>query len=235
MERKKTRIKEIIDRARQDGRKLLLEYEAGEVFACAGVPVAPGFLARTVPEALGSVSRIGFPVVMKVMSPQIVHKSDAGAIKVGVADEKALRRGWKEIESNARSYAPKAEIEGIFIQKMLAGGREVIVGTSKDPQFGPVVMFGLGGIFVEVLKDVVFRVAPIDRKEALRMIKEIRSLAILKRVRGEKPVDLSALASVISRLSRLAANFPQIAELDANPVRVDEKGATALDARIILE
>ncbi len=235
MERKKAKIERIIGRAEKEGRKLLLEYEAGEVFTCAGVPVAPGFLARTVPEAMRSISRIGFPVVMKVMSPQIVHKSDAGAIKVGIVDEKDLRRGWKEIEKNARSYVPKAEIEGIFIQKMLAGGREVIVGTSKDPQFGPVVMFGLGGIFVEVFKDVAFRVAPINREEALRMIREIHSLAILKGVRGEKPIDFSALASVISRVSRLAADFPQIAELDANPVRVDEKGAIALDARIILE
>ena len=229
-------IKEIIGQAVGEGRKSLLEYEAEDIFRLAGIPVAPGFISRTTEEAVATAEKIGFPVVMKVMSPQIIHKSDAGGVKVGIAGAEGVAPAWEEIINNARSYAPAAEIKGILVQKMVstASGREVIVGGSTDPQFGPVVMFGLGGIFVEVLKDVSFRVAPVSRAEALRQIRDIRTLAILEGVRGAPPIDFDALADLIHRISRLITDFPRISELDANPVLVDEEGALALDARIIL-
>jgi acyl-CoA synthetase (NDP forming) len=203
----------IIDRAAREGRNCLLEYEAERVFADYG---------------------IGFPVVLKVMSPQIIHKSDAGAVKAGIADQESLVRAREEIVTSARRYAPAADIKGILVQKMISGKREVIVGASRDPQFGPVIMFGLGGIFVEVFQDVVFRVAPVSEAEALRMIREIRAFPVLEGVRGEKPIDFPALAEVISKISRLVLDFPRITELDANPVLVSESGAVVLDARIIL-
>ncbi len=231
------KIKEIIEEAAGEGRKALLEYEAGEIFRQAGIPVAPGFIARTAAEAEETASKIGFPVVMKIMSPQIIHKSDAGGVKVNLTEVGAVAPAWEEIINNARAYAPAAEIKGIMVQKMIssASGREVIVGGSTDPQFGPVVMFGLGGIFVEVLKDVSFRVAPVSPEEALRQIREIRTLPILEGVRGAPPIDFDALADLIHRISRLMVDFPLISELDANPVLVDEEGALALDARIILK
>jgi len=228
------KIRKIIEQARQEKRDFLLEYEAEKILSLRGIEVAPAILAETLPEALRAAGRIGFPVVMKVMSPRIIHKSDAGVVEVNVEDEKKLRRTWKKILSSAREYDPEAEIRGVLVQKMLAGGREVIVGGSRDPQFGPVIMFGLGGVFVEVLKDVVFRVAPVSKAEALRMIREIRSYSILKGVRGEKAIDFPALASLVSKISRLMSDYDEISELDANPVRVDEDGACVLDARIMI-
>lgn len=228
------KIEEIICNASREGRDFLLEYESEEILSRYGIEVAPGILAESLEEAIAAAARIGFPVVMKVMSPQIIHKSDAGVVELGVEDEKKLTQVWEKIIANARAYDPAAEIKGILIQKMLSGGREVIVGASRDIQFGPVIMFGLGGVFVEVLKDVVFRAAPVDEAEALRMIRDIRSLPILKGVRGEESIDFPALALLISKISRLIFDYDRITELDANPVRVDEKGACVLDARIII-
>ena len=230
----KSSIETIIAGAVREGRKFLLEFEAEEILSARGIPVALGILAATEGETRAAAARLGFPLVIKVMSPQIIHKSDAGAVKVGILDEASLLAARETVLANARRYAPAAVIKGVFIQKMISAGREVIVGSSRDPQFGPVIMFGLGGIFVEVLKDVVFRVAPVDEEEALRMIREIKTFAILRGVRGEKPINFSALASVINRISRLMIDYPAIAELDANPVRVDEEKAVVVDARIIL-
>jgi len=227
-------VETILSAARKEGRNFLLEYEAEEILSARGIPVASGVLAQSAEETSAAAAKLGFPVVIKVMSPQIIHKSDAGAVKVGLRDQETLLAARETILANARRYAPAAEIKGVLVQKMVSAGREVIVGSSRDPQFGPVIMFGLGGIFVEVLKDVVFRVAPVDAAEAARMISEIKTLAILKGVRGEKPINFSALASVIERISRLVADFPEIAELDANPVRVDGEKAVVVDARIIL-
>ncbi len=229
-------IEKIIDEALSEGRKALLEYEAEAIFSACGIPVAPGRLA-TGPALAGAIAdEIGFPVVMKIMSPQIVHKSDAGGVKVNIKDTRSVGVAWEEILANAAAYDPSAEIKGVLVQKMIssAGGREVIVGASTDPQFGPVIMFGLGGIFVEVLKDVSFRVAPVSPEEALRQIREIRTLPILEGVRGNGPIDFVALADLISRVSRLMLDHPRISELDANPVLADETGVRALDARIIL-
>ncbi len=227
-------LETILAAARGEGRNFLLEYEAEEILAARGIPVAPGALAGNAEETAAAAERMGFPVVIKVMSPQIIHKSDAGAVKVGLRDRESLLAARETILANARRYAPAAEIKGVFVQKMVAAGREVIVGSSRDPQFGPVIMFGLGGIFVEVLKDVVFRVAPVSLEEANRMIREIKTVSILRGVRGEKPIDFSALASVVEKISRLVADVPAIAELDANPVRVDAERAVVVDARIIL-
>jgi len=179
--------------------------------------------------------QIGFPVVLKVISPQIIHKSDAGGVMVNLKSEEEVERAFRKILENAKSYNPKAKIEGIYVQKMAPPGREVIIGAVKDAQFGPVVMFGLGGIFVEVLKDVVFRVAPIDEEEAREMVDEIRGLPILKGIRGEKPIDFDSLSQAISNVSRLVVDFPQIEQFDANPVCVYPDRLYAVDARIILE
>jgi len=228
--------KKIIDEALAEGRRALLEYEAEEIFSNYGIPVSPGRLARNAGEAEAVAGEIGFPVVMKIMSPQIVHKSDAGGVKVGLTRPEDVAAAWDEIMDNAAAYDPSARIKGILVQKMISesGGREVIVGASTDPQFGPVIMFGLGGIFVEVLKDVSFRVAPVSPEEALRQIREIRTIAILDGVRGNGPIDFTALADLISRVSRLMLEQPRVSELDANPILASEDGVRALDARIIL-
>lgn len=223
-----------IEAALKEGRRFLLEYEAEGILAEYGLDVAPAVLAEKPEDGLAFASESGWPVVLKIMSPQIIHKSDAGGVKVGISGEEDFIRAWKEIISKAREYDAGAEIKGILVQKMIPSGREVIIGTSRDPQFGPIVMFGLGGVFVEVFKDVVFRAAPVDEREAARMIEEIRSVVLLKGFRGEPPSNLTALARAISRISRLAAEHPRIAELDANPLRVGSEKAWVVDARIIL-
>jgi len=182
--------------------------------------------------------QIGYPVVMKIMSPDIVHKSDAGGVKVNLKNEAAVREAFRTIMTNAKAYNASAHIHGVAVQEMAPWGTEVIVGAVNDPTFGPTVMFGMGGIFVEVLKDVTFRVAPVSAEQAMEMIKEIRAAPILQGVRGEAERDRAALADVLSRYSQLVWDFvDDIAESDANPVLVYEKGqgVKLVDARIILK
>ena len=228
------RTASIIENSLKKSRKFLLEYEAEEILAEYGLDVVPALLAKNSEEAVSFSKEVGWPVVLKVMSPQIVHKTEAGVVKVGIRGEEELRRVWEKIVEDATAYDPEAEIKGVLVQKMISGGQEVIVGASRDPQFGPLVMFGLGGIFVEVLNDVVFRAAPVSEKEVERMIGEIRFLKLLKGFRGQEPAHIPALASAVSRISRLVADFPRISELDANPIKVDSKKAWVVDARIIL-
>ncbi len=231
----KEKVKKIIRQYFEEGRKLLLEPEAEQVLSLYGVPVLPAKVAKEADEAVTIAKELGFPVVLKVISAQIIHKSDAGGVKVGLNTGEDVVNAFNEIMKNARNYDPKAKIDGLFVQKMSSpGGREVIIGATKDPQFGPVVMFGLGGIFVEVLKDVVFRVAPISPPEAMEMIQEIKGLPILKGTRGEKPINFDSLSKAISNISQLVFDFPEIVELDANPVYVYEDGLYAVDARIVL-
>ncbi len=227
-------ISAVIERCLKEGREFLLEYEAEEILAEYGLDVAPAILAESPEDGVAFASEAGWPVVLKIMSPQIIHKSDAGGVKVGISGEAELREAWDAIRKNAADYDSGAEIRGILVQKMIPTGREVIIGSSRDPQFGPVVMFGLGGIFVEVFKDVVFRAAPVSEDEAAGMIEEIRSAVLLKGFRGEEAANIPALARAISRISRLVADYPQISELDANPLRVDANKAWVVDARIIL-
>jgi acetyl coenzyme A synthetase (ADP forming)-like protein len=232
------KAREVIAQARDEGRKALTEVEAKQVFAAYGLPVAPTLLARTENEAAKLAEQIGYPVVMKIISPDILHKSDSGGVKVNIQDEASVREVFRTIMANARDYKPDANIHGIAIQEMAPWGREVILGSINDPTFGPTVMFGLGGIFVEVLKDVTFRVAPVSPGEARRMISGIRCAPIMEGARGEAPRDCPTVAQVISRYSQMIIDLgDEIAESDANPVLVYKKdeGAKVVDARIILK
>ncbi len=231
------KAKTIIENARKNGRLALTEVEAKKVFDAYGLPITPTELAKTEDEAVMLANQIGYPLVMKIVSPDILHKSDAGGVKVNIKNESMVRESFKTILENAKAYKTDALIEGIAVQEMAPWATEVIVGSVKDATFGPTIMFGLGGIFVEVLKDVTFRVAPISLPEAKLMQDEIRSAAILGGVRGEAPRDKEALAEVLARYAYMIHDLKDdIAESDANPVIVYEEGqgVKVVDARIIL-
>ena len=192
------------------------------------------YLTQTPEEAASAASRIGFPVVMKISSPDILHKTDIGGVRLGIASRKDSKEAFTDITANARKLMPSAFIKGVTVYETVPAGKEVILGITYDRTFGHMVMFGLGGIYVEVLRDVSFRIVPVSLSDAYNMIGEIRSIQLLKGVRGEKPADINIIAESIVRLSRLASDFPVILELDINPLVIHEKGATALDARIII-
>ena len=198
-----------------------------------GIPVAPSGVARTSAEAVETARSIGFPVAMKILSPEIVHKSDVGCVKLNLRSEEEVEKAFHEIISRAEKYTTK--IGGVLVQKMFSGGREVIVGMKRDMQFGPVVMFGLGGIFVEVFRDVSFRIAPISVEDAFEMLAETKSFSILKGARGEEPSDIEAIAEVLMRISQLCTDFPEITEIDINPLKVFERGCVALDFRMVVK
>ena len=178
---------------------------------------------------------IGYPVVLKILSPDVIHKSDVGGVIVNVKDADAVREGYQSIISNVKKHVGKARIRGIFVEEFAPAGVEVIIGAIKDPQFGPALMFGLGGIFVEVLKDVSFRVAPITKYDAQEMLQEIKGYPILTGVRGQEPRDTGALVDILLKVSKLVIDYPAINQLDLNPVFSYSKGAKCVDARIILE
>jgi acetyltransferase len=228
----------IIAAARTDGRTALTEIEAKQIFNAYGLPITKTQLAKTEEEAVKLADDIGFPVVMKIVSPHIIHKSDAGGVKVNIKDEKSVREAYKTILENCKAYKADAKIHGVAIQEMAPWGTEVIVGSINDPTFGPTVMFGLGGVFVEVLKDVTFRVAPVNEAQVKRMLGEIRGAPILAGVRGEAPRDRDALAAVLTSYATMILDLSdEIAETDANPVLVyaEGKGVKVVDARIILK
>jgi len=234
----RTEAMRIIDQARADGRSALTEIEAKQVFAAYDLPVTKTQLAKTEDEAVELAKQIGFPVVMKIVSPEILHKSDAGGVKVNIKDANAVRDIFRTIIANAKAYNAEANIHGIAIQEMAPWGTEVILGSVNDATFGPTMMFGLGGIFVEVLKDVTFRVAPVSSSQALRMLGEIRGAPILAGVRGESPRDRAAMAETICAYSTMILDLSdEISESDANPVLVyaEGSGIKVVDARIILK
>ena len=234
----KTKALAVIEAARKEGRDSLTEIEAKQVFAAYDLPVTKIALAKTEDEAVELGSKTGFPVVMKIVSPDILHKSDAGGVKVNVKDEAGVRDTWKTIMANVNSYKPEADIHGIAIQEMAPWGTEVILGSINDASFGPTIMFGLGGIFVEVLKDVTFRVTPVTQGQARRMLSEIRGAPILKGARGEPPRDQVALVETICKFSNMILDLKdEISETDANPLLVYEegKGLKIADARVILK
>ncbi len=230
--------RKVIAKARADGRNALTEIEAKQIFEVYGLPTTKTLLATSEDEAVKMAEKIGFPIVMKIVSPDIIHKSDAGGVKVNVKDSATVRENYKTITANAKAYKSDANIHGIAIQEMAPAGTEVILGSVNDPTFGPTQMFGLGGIFVEVLKDVTFRVAPVSRVLAEQMLSEIRGAPILDGVRGEAPRDKEALVDILCKFSALIVDLAdEIAETDANPVLVYEKGKglKVVDARIILK
>jgi 4-hydroxybutyryl-CoA synthetase (ADP-forming) len=230
------KVKSIFENVRKHGRANLLEEEGYEVLQAYGFPTPQSILCTTEQEGIDAARKIGYPLVMKIVSPDIIHKSDAGGVKVGVKTDDELKSAFRTITENALKYKSDAKIKGVLVQEMVESAKETILGASQDPTFGPVIMFGLGGIYVEVLKDVVFRVAPIHEQEAINMVESIKTIKLLKGVRGEKPSDLKAIADSLQRLSQLVVDFQEIKEFDINPLLVLEegKGARVVDARIIL-
>ncbi|MCL6578875.1 MAG: acetate--CoA ligase family protein [Candidatus Bathyarchaeota archaeon] len=219
----------------KEGRKNLLENEAKTVCLEYGIPVTKFELAKNEVEAVKFAEKIGYPVVLKIVSPDILHKSDVGGVIVNLKDAKEVRNAYKQIQQNVKKHKAKAKITGILVQEMAPLSTEVIVGAIKDSQFGPSIMFGLGGIFVEVLKDVTFRVAPITEDEAREMITEVKAYPLLKGYRNQPPADIDAIVKILLNTSKLVMEHQEIKELDLNPIMVYEKGAKTVDARIILE
>jgi 4-hydroxybutyryl-CoA synthetase (ADP-forming) len=230
------KVKSIFENVRKNGRSNLLEEEGYEVLEAYGFPTPKSLLCSREQECIDAAKEIGYPLVMKIVSPDIIHKSDAGGVKVGIKTDDELRNSFRTITENALKYKSDAKIKGVLVQEMVKSAKETILGASQDPTFGPVIMFGLGGIYVEVLKDVVFRIVPIDKQEATNMVESIKTIKLLKGVRGEKSSDLRAIADSLQRLSQLVVDFPEIKEFDINPLLVLEegKGARVVDARIIL-
>jgi len=230
-----TGASKIFVKVRREQRKNLLENEAKTVCMEYGIPVTKFEVAKNETEAAKFAEKIGYPVVLKIVSPDIVHKSDIGGVMVDLKDEKDVRDAYKQILENVKKHATKAKIVGVLVQEMAPASTEVIVGAIKDPQFGPSIMFGLGGIFVEVLKDVTFRVAPITEEEACEMITEVKAYPLLKGYRNQPPADIHAIVKILLSTSRLVMEHQEIKELDLNPIMAYEKGAKTVDARIILE
>jgi acetyltransferase len=202
-----------------------------------GLRIPRSILAKNADEAVAAAEIIGYPVVMKIASPDILHKSDIGGVRLNIRDADQVRDFFDLLVYRAQRYMADARIWGVLVQEMAARGKEVIIGVNRDPQFGPLLMFGLGGIYVEVLKDVIFRIAPVSRQEATDMIDEIRSYHLLRGVRGERPADLEGIIDTILRVSQLVTDFPEIVEMDINPLTVyDEgRGAVAVDMRFVLK
>lgn len=226
---------QILSDIKRQKRTNLLETEAKKICADYGIPVPKFGLATNQEEVTETADRIGYPIVLKIVSPEITHKSDVGGVKIGLKNAEDVREAYDEIQKNVKRCSPSANIVGVLVQEMVPTSTEVIVGAIKDPQFGPAVMFGLGGVFVEVLKDVAFRITPVTEEEAREMICEVKAYPLLKGYRTTPPADTEAIVDIIQKTSRLVIEQPEIKELDFNPILVYEHGAKAVDARIILE
>ncbi|MBI2369031.1 MAG: acetate--CoA ligase family protein [Deltaproteobacteria bacterium] len=230
-----TAIRRLLTAVRQEGRLALTEPEALAVLDLAGIRVTRAGVAGTVTEAVALARELGFPVVMKIVSPDILHKSEAGGVRVGVTSEREVRAAYRALVARARAVRPTAAIRGILVQAQVAAGVEAIVGSTTDPQFGPVVMFGAGGLLVELLGDVTFRVAPLTRDDAADMLAEIRATKLLDGFRGQPPVDRAALVDAIVRLGTLAYELrDEIREVEVNPLILAREGVTAVDALLTL-
>jgi len=227
-------VETVIKNARLEGRKFLMEHEAKEVLKAYNIPVTREKVAADINDAVEAAEEIGFPVVLKVYSPDIIHKSDVGGVIVGLETPSEVIDAYKKITENVKANMPEARILGVLVQEMAPRGYEVIVGAIRDVQFGPAVMFGLGGLFTEVFKDVSFRLAPLNREEALEMMREVRSFKILEGFRGQKPANLDSIAEVIIRVGEVIIDLSEVAEIDINPLVVNDRGSIAVDARIIL-
>jgi acetate---CoA ligase (ADP-forming) subunit beta len=226
---------EIINRAVTENRTYLTEVESKDLMMEAGLPVVEGMLAGSEEEVVRISNQLGFPVALKIISPDIIHKSDAHGVKLNLADSAQAAEAYLSMTESIASQFPGAEIWGVSVQKMAPPGVEVIIGMNKDVQFGPMVMFGLGGILVEILKDVSFRIVPLTRRDAREMIKEIKGYPLLEGYRGKERSDIHFLIDLLMKVSNLAEDHPEIKELDLNPVFLYREGALVVDARIILE
>ncbi|HSO28190.1 MAG TPA: acetate--CoA ligase family protein, partial [Anaerolineales bacterium] len=229
-------VRTLIDRVRGEGLVSIGDFEAREILQAYGLPIPRSEIAETPEEATRVAAEIGYPVVLKIASPDILHKTDVGGVKVGLESAEEVRDAFELMVYRAQRYLPEARIWGCLVQEMApAGGIEVLVGMNRDPQFGPLLTFGLGGIYVETLKDVTFRVAPFSKLEAQEMLSEIRAHALLDGVRGKPPADKEALVDTLLRMSQLVQDFPEITEFDINPLIVYEEGVIAIDMRLILK
>ena len=231
----KVLVAEILKDARTDER-YTLGLESFGILKAYGIPVVKTAFAKTEEDAFRAAEEIGYPLVMKIVSPQISHKSDTGGIRLSLQNGNEVRAAYREMMERIPKKKPDAVLEGVQLQQMISGGREVIIGMIRDPTFGPMLMFGLGGVYVEILKDVKFAISPVNEKEAREMITGIKTYPLLAGVRGAKPSDLDALVDTIMRVSRLVCDFSEIEEFEINPMMVFEerKGALAVDMRLTL-
>ncbi|MEM3550370.1 MAG: acetate--CoA ligase family protein [Candidatus Bathyarchaeia archaeon] len=224
----------IISQALNEGRTFLLEPEAKKLCSLYGLPVPKYKMVLNVDEALKAAEEIGFPLALKIVSSDILHKSDVGGVILNVTDREAVEKAYKRIMESVRRLNPKALIKGVMVEEMLPKGLEVAVGALLDAEFGPAIMFGLGGIFIELLRDFTFRVAPITLNEARKMMREVKGYKLLEGYRGSEPADVEAIAEIISKVSNLMVENGEIQQLDLNPIIVWRKGAKIADAKIIL-
>jgi len=228
-------VSKIFSTVYRENRKNLLENEAKTVCKAYNIPITRFKVALSISDAFRIAHEISYPVVLKIVSPDILHKSDIGGVALNLKNPEEVERGYRKILKNVEEKKPDARIAGILVQEMAPKSTEVIVGTIKDKQFGQTIMFGLGGIFVEVLEDVSFRIAPVTKREAKLMIKEIKAYQLLRGYRNQPPLDTDIIAEIITNTSRLVTDHQEVEELDLNPIIVYEKGAKTVDARIILE
>jgi acyl-CoA synthetase (NDP forming) len=225
----------IIEKARKEGRTMLTEIEAKQLLKSAGISVVDTRLATSKEQAVAIAKELGLPVVLKIASADVVHKSDAGGVKLGLKTAAQVGKAYDDIMKSIKAAFPNAKIEGVSVQTMARTGVEVIIGMSKDAQFGPVLMFGLGGVLVEILKDVAFRIVPLVKRDAKEMIREIKGFPLLQGYRGSEPVDVENLENMLLKVSEFVDKTPAIKEIDLNPIFAYKDGAVAVDARVILE
>lgn len=225
----------LIERARQHGRTLLTELESKQLLQDVGIPTALGQLTTSEAEAVRMADTMGYPVVLKIASPDIVHKSEVGGVRLHLQHGEEVRQAFRDMQQSVASQASGARIDGIIVQPMAAPGVEVIIGMSKDATFGPVLMFGLGGLLVEVLKDVAFRIVPLQQRDAAEMMRDIKGFPLLTGYRGAPAADLQALQDILMKLSAFAIEAPEVKEIDLNPIYAYAQGALAVDARVVLE
>ncbi len=227
-------MKPIISQALNEGRSFLLEPEAKELCSLYGLPVPKYKMVSNLDEALKAAEEIGFPIAVKIVSSDILHKSDVGGVVLNVTDREAVEKAYRIVMESVHRFNPKAVIKGVMVEEMLPKGIEVAVGALLDPEFGPAIMFGLGGIFIELLRDFTFRVAPITLNEAKKMMREVKGYKLLEGYRGSEPADVEAIANIISKVSKLVLENGEIQQLDLNPIIVWREGAKIADAKIIL-
>jgi acyl-CoA synthetase (NDP forming) len=229
-------INQVIDQALKEGRSFLLAHEGQAVMRAAGIPIPQTLITRSLDEAVRAAETIGYPVVMKVVSRDILHKSDAGGVALDLEDRNEVIDAYQAILRNARAYKADASIEGVEVSEMVEKGMETIIGARRDRTFGPLIMFGLGGIYVEVMKDVAFRALPINRKEIMAMVKEIRAYPLLLGVRGEEKKDLDGVVDTIVKVGTVLQQCERIPDIEINPLMVYEhgRGVKAVDVRILL-
>ena len=227
-------VKKIFQKVKKEKRKNLLEFEAREILEQYKIPIAKWMLTKKAADAIAFSKKAGYPVVLKIVSGDIIHKTDVGGVFLNLNSEKEVEQAFNQILKNVKKRAPRARIDGILVQKMIPEGQQIIVGGKKDPQFGQVLMFGGGGVLVELLEDVAFRVVPVSKKDAEEMMQETKVYQVLKGFRGKR-YDVNSVLNILLKTSKLLEQNPEIAELDLNPVIVLPKNAFVVDARIVVD